>query len=139
MTNIAVIENKISSVKKYLKILGRYKKYSRRELESDVDIRGALERYLYLAAQATIDLSEAVVAYKEFRKPSAISENFYILEEEGAISAELAEKLAGMAGFRNIIAHDYEKINYDIVYEILHKGLGDIEKFLAVIKNLFRL
>lgn len=139
MTNIAVIENKVSSVKKYLKILGRYKKYSKQELESDVDIRGALERYLYLAAQAIIDLSEAVVAFKEFRKPNAMSESFYILEEEGVVPAKLAEKLAGMAGFRNVIAHDYEKINYDIVYEVLHKGLGDIEKFLAAIKKSFRL
>lgn len=65
MTGIIVIENKMSSNKKYLKILERYKKYPKRELEFNVDIRDALERYLYLAAQATIDLSEAVVAHKE--------------------------------------------------------------------------
>lgn len=26
-------------------------------------------------------------------------------------------------GLRNIIAHDYGKINYDIVHEVLHTGL----------------
>jgi len=39
-----------------------------------------------------------------------MSETFYILHEEKIISSALAEKMARMAGFRNIIAHDYEKL-----------------------------
>ena len=139
MSSKATIENKISSVKKYLKILERYNKYSQKDIEKDIDIRGAVERYLYLAAQATIDLAEAVIAYKEFRKPSTISENFYILQEESVISEKLTEKLAGMAGFRNVIAHDYDKLNYDIVYEVLHEGLIDIGKFIEAIKKALRI
>ncbi len=73
MTNLAVIENKISAIRKYLKILERYKKYSRDEIEGNVDIRGAVERYLYLATQAVIDLADAVIAYKNFRKPTTMS------------------------------------------------------------------
>jgi len=41
MTNLAVIENKISAVKKYLKILEEYKKYSVKKLETDINLRGA--------------------------------------------------------------------------------------------------
>ncbi len=49
MTNIHVLENKISAIRGFLNILERYKKYSRDQIQQDVDIRGALERYLYLA------------------------------------------------------------------------------------------
>ena len=112
MTNLAVIENKISAVKKYLKILARYQKYTRRELEMDIDIKGAVERYLYLMAQATIDLAEAVIAYKKFRKPQTLSEAFTILNEEKIIPKTLAEKMVGMVGFRNVIAHDYDKVRH---------------------------
>lgn len=136
MTNISVIENKISSVKKYLKILERYKKYSRKEIEDDIDIKGAVERYLYLAVQATIDLAEALISFRNFRKPTTIGENFYILNEEDIISNELTEKLVKMVGFRNVIAHDYEKVNYDIVYDILHHRLKDIEEFLEIVEKL---
>ena len=136
MTDLAVIENKISSVKKYLKILERYKKYSRREIEANLDIRGAIERYLYLAVQATIDLAEAIIAYKNLRKPTTMSEAFYILNEEKIIPQDLTEKMVKMTGFRNVIAHDYEKINYDILYEVLQKGLKDIENFLAKISKV---
>jgi len=40
MTNFSVIENKISAVKKYLKIIERYKKYSKNEIVKDIDLRG---------------------------------------------------------------------------------------------------
>jgi len=130
MTNITVIENKASSVKKYLGILERYKQYSLNEIVNDLDKKGAIERYLYLAIQATIDLAEAVIAFKNFRKPSTLSESFYILNEEGIITPELTEKMAKMTGFRNVIAHDYEKLDYNIVYDALQNKLNDIDVFL---------
>ncbi len=136
MTNFSVIENKISSIQKYLKILEKYKKYSKEDIEKNIDIRGALERYLYLMNQATIDLAEAVISFKNFRKPTTLSESFHILNEEKIISGGLAEKMIRMVGFRNVIAHDYEKINYDIVYDVLHNRLKDIIEFSEIIKKL---
>jgi len=136
MTNLNVIENKISSVRKYLDILEKYKKYSKKEIEDSIDIKGAVERYLYLAIQATIDLGEALISYKKFRKPSTMGEIFYILNEKEIISKDLTEKMIKMTGFRNIIAHDYGKIDYDILYNVLTKNLSDVEEFLNISSNL---
>ncbi len=135
MTSLSVIENKISSVKKYLRILERYKRYSQDEIVNDIDKKGAVERYLYLAVQASIDLAESVIAYKNLRRPSTMSDSFYILQEDGIISIELTEKMVKMTGFRNIIAHDYEKLNYAIVYDVLQNRLIDIEDFLNRISS----
>ena len=136
MTNINAIENQISAVKKYLKILERYQKYSRREIEENIDVRGALERYLYLMCQAVIDTAESLIAFKNLRKPSSLSENFYVLNEENLIDSELTESLVKMAGFRNIIAHDYDEIDYGIVYQVLHEKLKDVERFLEIASRL---
>ena len=133
MTNLSAIENKISATQKYLKILERYKKYTEKEIEEDLDIRGAFERYIYLAIQSAIDLAEAVISYKNLRKPSTMSEAFYILNEEGIISSDLKTKMSKMVGFRNLIAHDYDEINYEIAYSILQEGLNDIYEFLRTI------
>lgn len=135
MTEISTIENKISSAKKYLKILDRYKKYSKKEIEESIDLRGTVERHLYLAVQSAIDLGEAVISLKEFRKPSSMSEIFSILNEESVIDKDLSDELSKMVGFRNIIVHDYEKIDYDILYDILKNKLKDIEEFLLEIKK----
>ncbi len=136
MTSIAVIENKISSTRKYLDILENYKQFSRDDITNDIDRKGAVERYLYLVMQASIDLSEAVISYKKFRKPSAMSESFYILEEADIIPSDLREQMVNMTGFRNIIAHDYENLNYDIVYDVLQNRMINIEKFLDFIKKV---
>ena len=64
MTNFSVIENKITAIEKYLDIVRRYQKYSKIEIENNFDLKGAGERYLYLVSQASVDLAEAVVSFK---------------------------------------------------------------------------
>lgn len=48
MTNTIILENKISTVKKYLKILDEFKNVTVDDLEKDIKTKGAVERYLYL-------------------------------------------------------------------------------------------
>ncbi|MDP3697188.1 MAG: DUF86 domain-containing protein [Candidatus Taylorbacteria bacterium] len=135
MSNLTVIETKISHIQKYLKQLERYKQFSEREIASDPDRKGALERYLYLAAQATIDLGEAIIAFKNFRRPGTYTEIFYILTEADFIHRELSEKLVNMAKFRNVVAHDYEAVDFGIVYDALKNRLEDIEVFIRTVKQ----
>lgn len=132
MSNKDTIENKISLVRKYLTRLEVYKKYSREEIENDQFISGSLERYLYLVVQATIDTAEAIIAYRGLRKPATLREEFEVLGEAEIINRALATKLMNMVGFRNIVAHDYTKLDYDVVFVVLHERLGDIEEFLKV-------
>jgi len=138
MTTKAVIENKIAAAKKYLKILERYRGRSAKDIERDVDLRGAVERYLYLAIQAAIDLADSVIAFRGFRKPATMGESFSILLEENVINENLAARLTKMVGLRNILAHDYSKLDYDIVGDVMRVGRQDIEKFLAEVSRHIR-
>jgi len=135
MTNLKNIENRISVLKSYLKIVKKYRKYSQKEIETNDDLRGAVERYLYLVCQTAMDLAEAFISFKKLRKPTTPSERFYILNEEKIISNELSDQLVEMTGFRNIVAHDYLKIDYARVCDILQNGLKDIEQFIKIIEN----
>lgn len=139
MTKIETIENKLSTVEKYLKILKLYQKYSQKKVVNDVTLKGAVERYLYLVIQATIELAEEIVSLKHFRKPSSYRETFQVLLEEEIISAPLCERLVKMTGFRNIIAHDYEKVDFGIVYAGLQNGIKDITAFSLAVKKKLKL
>lgn len=139
MSSLSVIETKISHIQKYLKLLSRYKGFSQKEIEENPDLKGAVERYLYLAAQATLDLGEAIIAFKEFRRPGTYTDVFYILQEENFISKSLSEKLVNMTKFRNVIAHDYEKVDFGIVYDALKNRLVDIENLLKSVKDKLNL
>lgn len=135
MTSINVIENNVSTIRKYLSILDRYEGFTRDEIEANVDIRGAVERYLYLASQSTIDLAEIIIAYKKLRKPATMAESFHILREAGVISGELMKRLVQLTGFRNVIAHAYEDLDYDIVFNALHGGKQDIIAFIEAVDS----
>ena len=135
MTTINVIEQQISSIREYLKILKDCRKYSRSQIENENIVRGAIERFLYLLSQEVIHTAEAIISFKKFRRPDTYAEAFRILNEENFISLDLSLRLIEVAKFRNIIAHDYKKINYDTVYDILHNGLKDVEAFLKEINK----
>lgn len=139
MTNSKVIQNKMSFIEEQLKILKGYQKYSLNAILKDQTLRGALERFLYLAVQASIDLADAVIAYKRLRKPTTYRDSFYILQEEKIISINLQESLVDMTGFRNVITHAYQDIDYNIMYDVLHNKLDDIKKFLKQIRSKLKI
>ena len=85
--------------------------------------------------RGTSKTAESVVAYHELRKPTTMGEIFEVLQEAKIISATVAQTMKKMVGFRNIIAHDYERVNYGIVYEVLHTHLDDIRVLLAALKK----
>ncbi len=136
MSNPAVIENKISQIRKYIGYLAVLKNHHKSQIENDIILRGATERYLYLISQAVIDLAEAVIAYKNFRKPATMSECFYILEEEKIINENLLEQMIKMTGFRNVLAHDYFKIDFEIVFDVLHHKIRKVEEFVKIIEKI---
>ncbi|MFH1968659.1 MAG: DUF86 domain-containing protein [bacterium] len=137
MTNINIVEELISSIRKYIKILSEsFKKYSQKEIEEDLFLKASLERYLYLVIQETINLAEAAISLKDFRRPDSYSNAFEILEEEKVISRDLCKKMVDMTGFRNVVSHDYKKLDFKIVYDVLQNRLVDIEEFIAEIEKV---
>lgn len=135
MTSISIIENKISQIKKYRKIVKKLAKFSKNEIQKNDLVKGSVERYLYLICQACIDLASIIVSYKKERKPLDQKDSFMILVEEKVISSKMAEFMIKLVGFRNVLAHEYTKVNYDIVVDILNEGVKDIDKFVLVIEK----
>ncbi len=69
------------------------------------------------------------------RTPEGYSDSFIVLSEAGIISAELAFKMKAVAGFRNVLVHDYLEINVRTVYDKLQK-LEDLAEFAEHIGRL---
>lgn len=46
-----------------------------------------------------------------------------------AISEKLVNNLIGIANFRNILVHEYDKIDREIIYEKLQNNLDDFKNF----------
>jgi len=61
---------------------------------------------------------------------------FSELSSAGIISNELADKLRNVVGFRSIAVHNYQDLNWDIVYAIAHEKLADFKKFAQQIIDI---
>ena len=52
-----------------------------------------------------------------------------MLEETGEFPPELAERLRGWAGFRNVLVHEYAHIDHSILGRAIQNDLGDLVAF----------
>jgi uncharacterized protein YutE (UPF0331/DUF86 family) len=139
MTNIEILKTKLSEIQKYLNMVSDYQSKNKDDLMKDQTLRGAVERYLYLLCQSTIDFSEGLISHLNFRRPSTYGEVFEILNEEKIISKDITLKMKKMTGFRNILTHAYGEVNLDIVLAVLQKDSKDFLLFIKEVKEKIKI
>lgn len=102
-----------------------------------IDVEDITVLSLTRAAQAAIDLGAHIVSTEGYGLPSSVAETFSLLAQHGVIAPELADRLRGMVGFRNIAVHDYQTIDPRIVESIVQTRLDDLRTFAAVVARRF--
>ena len=113
-------------IKKLLRIL--YEEYIQ-----DLKTKAACEHYFEKIIEACEDLIFLVIRDKKFDIPED-DLAFDILYKNKIISSEVAEKLKDAKGMRNIIAHQYGKVDDEIVFHAITDELeGDVRKFIKEI------
>lgn len=68
-------------------------------------------------------------------RPNDSKEILLALGRHGIIPVELAERIQGMAGFRNILVHRYFKVDPVKVYQHLQQDLGDFAVFARHVRD----
>lgn len=138
----SVIYNKISSklenLEEYLKILKEIQKVNKKSFVNDYHFFGLAERYLQLSIESILDVGKIIITSEESKRPENNQEIFAILYDKKIISEKLTEKIQGIVGFRNILVHDYDKIDRSIVYDKLQKNLDDFVDFQKEISKFLK-
>ncbi len=118
--------------------LSRIKKSTDLDPDSltDFDKQDIFVLNLQRAIQAAIDIANLIISANNYRLPNSYKMSFSILQENGWIDSETC-KMQKMVGFRNIVIHDYQEINIEILKSILTKHLSDFEKFYKQILKKF--
>ena len=107
--------------------------HSFKEYVDDVRLRRAIERSLQISVEACLDIGRRLIALEGFRYPEDNRDVFRVLAEEGVVSKELLPTLLDMASFRNLIVHDYARIDDAKVYATLKKRVGDFDEYARAI------
>lgn len=129
---------KLSRLDEYLRYLTELQKVNRDSFLKDYHAFGLAERYLHLAIEVLVDVGKLLVVAEALRRPEDNEDIFVVLSEQKVLSADLLKRLHGIAGFRNILVHEYEKIDRRIVYERLQKNPDDFKDFKTAVLRYLR-
>jgi uncharacterized protein YutE (UPF0331/DUF86 family) len=107
------------------------------QYKTDYKLRAIGERYFEKIIKAVIDLSFMIIKIKKFKQPEQEREVFDILVENKVISLVLSKKLQNAKGMRNIIAHEYGRIDNELVFHSLAEELiPDVKEFINSVNRL---
>lgn len=131
------MQARIGKIREYVALLRKIRGLAdERRFVSDPLVYGTAERYLQLAIQAVLDISNHIVADMNLNLPADSKELFVMLATHKVLPARLSKKLVSMAGFRNLLVHEYLEIDRRRVYQVLRKDLGDFERFIKAVSKL---
>jgi len=94
-----------------------------------IEKKRACERLLQVAVEAAIDVCALLVAGLRLGLPGEEDDLFEKLLRHEAISSSMAAILKQMKGLRNLLVHEYGRINDELVFQTVHGRLGDFDAF----------
>lgn len=128
------IEDKRDMVLEFIKDLKTVTPSSYGLYEVSIEKRLSCERAFEKVVEAVSDLAILFIKEKRLPLPSDDEKAFDILERAGFITRELAVKLRRAKGMRNFLAHQYDRIDDELVFEAIHDEVArDVGEFLRAI------
>ena len=124
-----VIDSKLRFLREYLVDPKEYESISLADYRTSKKDQRFVERTLHLACECCLDISAHIVSRMGFREAGDNKDLFLILFENHVISESICTVMVKMAKFRNIVVHDYARIDPEIVIGILSKNLRDLKSF----------
>ncbi len=140
MVDKPIILRKLSELERYQEQLKEFSDITIDNYQSDWKTQRIVERTLQIMIETCVDIATYIISDSIMRSPTSYSDTFKVLSENNVIDSDLFTTMEKMAKFRNVVVHQYEEINAEIVMLILNKHLSDFEYFknaiLKYVKSL---
>jgi len=130
-----VINQKLESLRRCLWRIESKQPFTVKQLTNDFDLQDIIVLNLTRAVQLCVDLASHVLSTSNNTVPATMGESFVELANAGILEEDNALRMRKAVGFRNIAVHDYQKINWLIVYMICTEHLQDFYAFAQAIVN----
>jgi uncharacterized protein YutE (UPF0331/DUF86 family) len=133
--NTDVIYYKLEILKRYVDRIKSKTPGSSKALSEEPDRQDIILMNLQRSVKMCVDIAAYILTHSNIPPPMSMTDAFYQLNMLEIISKETSEKMQRSVGFRNIAIHEYDDINWDIVYSILCHHVND---FKAFAKEIFQ-
>ena len=130
-----IINDKVIEIEKYLDELNNILPNDFEEYQNNYEKKAACERYSEKLIEAVVDLAFLIVRENKFEGPEDEKMVFDILYDKKIISLGLSLRLQEAKGMRNILAHQYGKVDDKIVFKAV---TGELEKDIRELMDSIR-
>lgn len=125
-----VVRNKLSEITHTLDALASVAELTPERLSNDAVVRAAVERFISRTVDLAVDVNSHISVATLGLAPGDYRESFRMAGEAGAIDAELAERLASSVGMRNVIIHEYERLDLGRLAKAVPLALEDYREYV---------
>lgn len=129
MVDKALILRKVASLAEYQKQIGEYSTITVDKYRSEWKTQRIVERTLQMMIELCADIAGHVISDNGLRTPETYADTFRVLAENSILTPEQLDVMEKMAKFRNIVVHQYETVDAEIVILVLRKHLNDFKQF----------
>lgn len=126
-----LLRRKVAELTEYVTQVSEYHDLTVERYRADWKTQRIVERTLQMAIEVCLDVASHIVADRALPAPFTYGETFETLVPAGLLSPGLGRVMVEMTGFRNIGAHEYARIDAEVVVRILRDHLDDFGRFEA--------
>lgn len=133
------ILERIEDIKNAVFELKRFQEMNLKEFSKDKKNFALASYYLRIALEAVLTIGTHILARLPYNgKKKDYTQVIISLGDYGVIPKEFAQKIKGMASYRNRLVHLYWKIEPKGLHGILKENLADFDKFCDYIIKYIR-
>ena len=132
-----LVERKLADVKGALEELREIAEKGLEAFLSERYLRYAAKYLLITAIEGAFSVCNHI-AVRKGRIPKSYSECFRELANLGVIDRELGERLSRMAKFRNLLVHQYWRVDDERVFRIIEEDISDLDEFIAEVMRYLK-
>ena len=133
MVDKDIMMAKAGSVRKHLNRIEMKCRVDLQAFLGDIDRQESILFNLQMAIQNCIEIASHIISEEGFGVAGSTNEMFYLLEENGCLDRDITEKMVKAVGFRNLIVHEYARLELEQVFEIAQKDIKNIFDYLRSI------
>lgn len=126
---VEVLHQKIDSLRNCIQRIDSKKPFSVDDLKSSFDLQDIISINLERAVQVCVDIASHILAERNGPTPTTMAESFILLAQNKIISDATAQDLVKSVGLRNLLVHEYSKIDWNIVATVANSHLDTFRDF----------
>ncbi len=132
-----VLQQKLNSMARCLERLKAKMPATVDVLSADIDLQDIIMINLERLIQLSVDCAMITITEKGWLPvPQTMAESFEVLARNQFIDRDMANRLKKATGFRNLAVHEYDKLDWKIVFMILQNQLPDFRHFASSLEKL---